>query len=437
MIAPGFRVTELPVRDEAYSAPATIAPRAAGWRPLRLAYLTTQYPKVSHTFIRREICELERRGHSVLRLAIRAPDSAIVDPADVIEASRTIRCLEQPRLRLVLKVLQSLAHRPARLGRSLLTAVHAGWRSERGLMRHMAYLTEAAWLLSVLRDRQIEHLHVHFGTNAAVVARLARCLGGPPYSFTVHGPDEFDSPRSWQLTELQADAAFVVAITDYCSAQLRRWARPRDWSRIHIVRCGVNEHFFEQASAVREDCRTFVCVGRLCPQKGQLVLLDAMDRVRRWGHDCQLILGGDGDMRPIIEHRIQALGLSNEVHITGWIDEARVREVIRASRSLILPSFAEGLPVAIMEAMAMGRPVISTYVAGIPELVQGGENGWLVPAGNVDQLASAMVMALNAPADRLTRMGMVGADRVRHLHNTATEVERLESLLLSAVDRHG
>lgn len=410
--------------------------RSKQWRPLRLAYLTSQYPKVSHTFIRRELCGLERRGHNILRLAIRPGDSTLVDPADLAEAERTIQCLGQSSLKLLVGDIGTIAGQPVAFGKALQMAIRAGWRTEKGIPRYLAYLAEAAWMLRVLRQHRIEHVHVHFGRNAAAVARMIRRLGGPPYSFTVHGPDELDSPRSWRLGELQEDASFVVAITDYCAAQLRRWVSPEHWAKIHVVRCAVGDQFMAERTPVDNNSREFLCVGRLCPQKAQLLLVEAMGRLRQHGHQCKLTLAGDGEMRPIIEKRIEDLGLIYNVRITGWIGEAQVRELIKSSRVMVLPSFAEGLPIVLMEAMAMGRPVISTYIAGIPELVQHGHNGWLVPAGNVAALAEVMAEALITPAERLTLMGAAGADAVGRLHDAATQAEHMEALFLSATKHH-
>jgi glycosyltransferase involved in cell wall biosynthesis len=401
-------------------------------RTFRLAYLTTKYPSVSHTFIRRELREIERRGHSVLRLAIRPSGAALVDPLDQEEVKKTIACLAQPSWRLVTALLRVALTHPIRILRGLRLVVQMGVHSERGLLRHLAYLVEACYLLLLLRRHDIQHVHVHFGTNPAAVARLIRRLGGPPYSFTVHGPDEFDSPVGLDLAGKICDAAFVVAITDFCAAQLRRWAAPENWSKINVVRCTVGDEFFRAAQPINPDCSTLVCVGRLAPQKGQLLLLDAFAQIIRGGADARLIFAGDGELRPGIEQRVAEFGLCERVEITGYVPEAEIRRQILGSRVLVLPSFAEGLPMVIMEAFALGRPVISTYVAGIPELVRPSENGWLVPAGNVELLAGAIREALDAPAQRLNEMAAAGREATRKRHYLRIEVDRLENLFLTS-----
>lgn len=406
----------------------------AGNQLLRLAYLTTTYPSVSHTFIRRELREIERRGHSILRLAIRRSEAVLVDPLDLEESTKTIHCLSQPLWLHVTSVLRAVFSRPAQFINAFNVAVSMGLRSDRGLFKHFVYLVEACTFLGILRQHKIQHVHVHFGTNSATVARLIQRCGGPSYSFTVHGPTEFDSAIAFDLRGKIADAAFVIAITDYCSAQLQRWSAPSDWQKIHVVHCTVGDDFFEAAEPIDPRSRTFACVGRLTPQKGQLVLMEAFKKLIISGSEARLVFVGDGELRPVIEQKIIDSGLSGRVTITGYVSEAEVRRHIALSRALVLPSFAEGLPMVIMEAFAIRRPVISTYVAGIPELVHHAKNGWLVPAGNVGDLVAALKDALETPIERLAEMADLGRDLTYQHHRTVTEADRLEYLLTSCID---
>lgn len=396
---------------------------------LALAYLTTEYPKTSHTFIRREILELERCGQPVIRLAIRESDCPPVDPADIAEHERTTHLLSQGWFKLLSSTLLTAVSRPAAFIGAIAMTAQMARRSDRGLIRHVAYLIEACRLLQISRRSRIHHVHVHFGTNAAAVARLARCLGGPTYSLTIHGPDEFDGPQSLSLPAKFADALFIVAISDYCAAQIRRWMPYEQWHKIHIVHCTVDESFLDKALPLDPTSRTFVCVGRLTAQKGQFILLDAMAQIVSEGIDARLVLAGDGELRPQIERRIAELRLQDRVEITGWIAESEVRRRLLESRALVLPSFAEGLPVVIMEAFALGRAVVSTTIAGIPELVVPKENGWLVPAGNVAELAVAMRAVIDAPPEQLDEMGRCGQKRVRQSHLASTEAMNLLALL--------
>jgi glycosyltransferase involved in cell wall biosynthesis len=413
----------------AQSSPAT----GTTARPMRLAYLTTEYPKASHTFIRREILELERRGHEIVRLAIRDSAGAIADPVDRSEEERTFHCLRCSPLRLIWDALVVKLSHPVRWTRAALMMWRMSRRSDRGLLRHIAYLIEAACLLREARRRGVKHVHVHFGTNAAAVARAMHALGGPTYSMTIHGPGEFDAPIGFSLGGKVADAAFVAAITDYCSAQLRRWAAPEHWDKINVVHCTVDDTFFEAAAPISDDSRTLVCVGRLSAQKGHLVLLEAAAKLREEGVEFRITLAGDGELRGLLEKKIAEQGLEEHVAITGWIGEEDVRRHLLASRGLVLPSFAEGLPVVIMEAMALGRPVVTTRITGIPELVRDGENGWLVTAANVDELTDAMRSILAAPVARLDEMGHAGCRRVRQGHRLADEIVKLEALFARVV----
>jgi glycosyltransferase involved in cell wall biosynthesis len=249
---------------------------------------------------------------------------------------------------------------------------------------------------------------------------------------TVHGPDEFDAPRALSLRDKVADAAFVAAISDFCSAQVRRWSRAEDWHKIHVVRCGVDRAFLDAAVPIARQSRMLLSVGRLSAQKGQLLLIEAFARLRAAGFDATLTIAGDGELRADVERAIRAHGLEPDVTLAGWVDEAELRRLLVAARALVLPSFAEGLPVVLMEALAMERPVIATYVAGTPELVTHGQNGWLVPAGNIDALACAMHAALSEPVERLEGMGAAGARRVRERHDASIEAARLETLLAAA-----
>jgi colanic acid/amylovoran biosynthesis glycosyltransferase len=383
---------------------------------MRIAYLVNQYPKPSHAFIRREIAALEELGIDVCRYSLRRAREGIADPADARELERTRVVLEAGTGALVLSALWAVA-RPWRFATCVGATVALGKGSERGLLRHVAYLLEAAVLARWLRRACCEHLHAHFGTNSAVVAMLAARLAGVPFSFTAHGPEEFDKPGAIGLRRKVAEAAFVVAVSSFGRSQLYRHCEPHAWNKVRVVPCGLEPAFLKEAPAPVPDGPRLVCVGRLCEQKGQLVLVEAVRRLRNAGVPCEVVLVGDGEMRVEVERAVADAGLEAQVRITGWASEGRVREEIEAARALVLPSFAEGLPVVLMESLALGRPVISTFVAGIPELVVPGECGWLVPAGSAGALAEAMAEVLSADPERLTAMGARGAARVRERHD--------------------
>jgi glycosyltransferase involved in cell wall biosynthesis len=210
-----------------------------------------------------------------------------------------------------------------------------------------------------------------------------------------------------------------------------RWCALDDWKKIHVVRCGLDPNYW--LDAVQGYGESFVCVGRLCEQKGQLLLIDALAALRERGKSVSLVLAGDGDMRPEIEERIRQLGLTSQVEITGWIGETEVRRRLLNSKAMVLPSFAEGLPVVIMEALALRRPVISTFVAGIPELVEDGISGWLVPAGSLEHLVDAMDAASDASRHEVDLLGSAGRRAVVDRHDVNREAARLAELFQQAI----
>ncbi len=392
---------------------------------MRIAYLTTAYPSVSHTFIKRELLEMERELGEVSRFAIRHTAHDIVDPEDQREDAKTFRALAQPASRWARALLRRGVTKPKEMARGLRTAFQLGRRSQRGLSRHLAYFAEAILLVDEMKERSIDHVHVHFGTNPAAVAQIMRAMGGPSYSFTVHGPDELDAPIGLSIGRKIEDAAFVVAITNYCGAQLRRWVGHEHWDKIRVVHCTVGDEFFKEARPIDPESKTLICVGRLSAQKGQLLLIEGFARAIEAGVDANLVLAGDGEMRGEIEAFVRRNGLEDRVRITGWISGEQVRTEILAARALVLPSFAEGLPMVIMEAYALGRPVLSTYIAGIPELVADGENGWLIPSGSATEIASGIKRVMDTPTAALEEMAAKGREAVKANHYTPTETAKL------------
>lgn len=403
---------------------------------MRIGYLLNTYPQPSVTFVRREIHALERLGVEVHRFAMRSDRDALVDPADLQEYDRTELVLKAGGVRLLKDALQLAVSRPGGFGRALASAWRMGGRSAQGRLRHLIYLAEAAHVARRAEALGLQHLHAHFGTNSATVAALVRDLGGPGYSFTVHGPEEFDSPQALSLGDKVAGSEFTVAISSHGRSQLCRWAGYADWPRIHVVHCGIEPARFPEPAAMPAGAPLrLVNIGRFAEQKGQLLLPEALATARARGADVHLTLVGDGPMRPQIEAAIAAQGVGDAVTLTGWLDEAGVRRILAESHALILPSFAEGLPMVVMEAMAAGRAVIATHIAGNPELVLPGETGWLVAAGDAEALAEGIRAAAATPVDRLQRMGQAGRTRVLQRHDIDREAGKLVRLIEDAIPR--
>jgi glycosyltransferase involved in cell wall biosynthesis len=396
---------------------------------MKIAYLVNQYPKTSHSFIRREILAIEAAGVSVSRFSIRAIHSEVVDEADKQEAGKTRYILDVGASGLLTNLLRVAFTKPLRLLKTARFALKIGWRSDRGVLLNLAYLAEACVLLRWLKAAGINHVHTHFGTNSATVAMFCRMLGGASYSLTIHGPEEFDKPEALGLSHKIQHAAFVVAVCSFGRSQLYRQCDYKQWEKIQIVHCGVDDMFLQHSYVPIPVEPRFVCVGRLSEQKGHLMLIEAASQLAAEGFQFKLVLVGDGPLRNQIETLIQQLKLENHVEITGWATNSEVQQQILSAQVLVAPSFAEGLPVVIMESLALARPVISTYIAGIPELVQPGKSGWLVPAGSVENLAEAMRAVLQTSVEELAQMGKAGIDLVRQNHTASVEGAKLIKLI--------
>jgi len=270
-----------------------------------------------------------------------------------------------------------------------------------------------------MEQLRIDHLHAHFGTNPAAVAAITRVWGGPAFSFTAHGPDEFDAPIALSLPAKIEHASFVVGISNYGCAQLMRWSDPQCWDKIKLIGCGLDAAFLEAVAEPAPKATTeFLCVARLSAQKGLPLLIAACGRLRDAGERFTLTIVGEGELRESLEREIRARDLSDRVTLAGSRSAAEIREFLRGARAFVLPSFAEGLPVVLMEALSLSRPVIATAIAGIPELVDG-QCGWLIPAGSEEALAGSMKAALDASPEDLAAKGAVGRERVRERHDAA------------------
>lgn len=400
----------------------------ADTRP-RVAYLTNRYPAVSHSFIRTEIAALERLGFAIDRFTIRRGDAG-AQGEDADELARTTPLLSGGRA-LAGAIGRRFARRPAGTLNALRAALSDACRdgiAAGRIIRGFAYFAEAALLADTLDRSGVRHIHVQFGTNPAAVARLACRMASLTFSFTAHGPDEFDAPRAIDLGGKIAAAAFVIAVSSFGRSQLMRWSDPAHWPRIHVVRCAVAPRFLAAPNcAGAAPPARFVAVARLSAQKGLPLLVEAAALLAA-ERDFTLDLIGDGDQRAAIEAQIARADLDLRVRVLGWRSPEQVSQAVASARALILPSFAEGLPVVLMEALALRRPVITTAIAGIPELVDA-DTGWLVPAGSVDALVAAMRDALDAGPDRLRAMGAVGRGRVLTMHHPDRNASQIAELL--------
>ncbi|MGH8464141.1 MAG: glycosyltransferase, partial [Pseudomonas sp.] len=297
---------------------------------MRIAYFINQYPKVSHSFIRREILALERQGLEVQRIALRGWDAELQDAEDVAEREKTRYVLQDGVKGLLAPTLHVLRAQPRRFFSTLWLALRMGQRADRSWPYHLVYLAEACRVVQWLQASEVNHVHAHFGTNSTEVVMLANALGGPSFSFTVHGPEEFDKPQFLHVGEKVRRAAFVAAVSSYGRSQLFRWVAHRHWTKVKVVHCGLERAFHEVPAVPATAAPRLVCVGRLCEQKGQLLLIEAARMLAALALTFELVLAGDGEMREEIQALIVRYGLQAHVRITGWISSAQVREEILA-----------------------------------------------------------------------------------------------------------
>lgn len=401
---------------------------------MKIAYLLNSYPMTSTTFIRREIEALVGQGVDVSRFAVRHWETPLVDADDLAEQRRTHYLLTGNIGRVLLAFAVELLTNPVGVLRATRALIML-WRNARGgVGRHLAYLMQAAYFRQRARAENIDHVHAHFATNATAVAMLSKLMGGPGYSFTTHGPDEFENSSRLSFDLKMGHASFIAAISNFCRVQLVRASRWEHWNKIHIVPCGLAMADFQPDHRFDPGNLGFVNIARFNSQKGLLLIPPALALLKAEFPTCKVILIGDGEERAALLAAIAKHDVAPMIEMRGWQPNAEVREAIRSSRALLLPSFAEGLPVVIMEAFALGRPVVSTYIAGIPELLDR-DCGWIVPAGSVEALAGAMREALHASPGRLAALGAEGRRRVEAGHDVAVSTRKLAELFSKACSK--
>ena len=403
---------------------------------MNIAYLLNAYPITSTTFIRREIEALIASGVSVKRFAARHWDGQLVDPLDLAEQQRTEYLLTGNVGGLFGATARELLTNPRGFLRAAGALATLYRNAGSGFVNHVAWLMQAAHFRQRARAEKIDHVHAHFATNATTIAMLSHLMGGPGYSFTSHGPDEFENAGRLSFDLKMRHARFISAISEFCRVQLIRASGRWDhWHKIAIVHCGLAIGDFEPELRFEADNQTFVNIARFNSQKGLLLIPPALALLKAEFPKLKVVLIGDGEERARLEASIAEHDVACMLELRGWQANTVVHQTLRESRALLLPSFAEGLPVVIMEAFALGRPVISTYIAGIPELLDA-SCGWIVPAGSVEALAQAMRDALRTGPGQLAAMGAEGRRRAVAQHDVAVSAAQLRVLFeRSAVAR--
>jgi glycosyltransferase involved in cell wall biosynthesis len=406
------------------------SPDAAGSVAGPIAYLTGEYPKASHTFILREIEALRAAGTTVLTCSIRrSGPEHLIGPEEVAAAASTFHVLDAAMNpgRLVAAHAALMGRAPRRYLQTLGLAWRARRHGIKGLIFQLAYLLEAGVLAVRLQRDGVRHIHNHFVGSSCTVAMLTASLLGISFSFTLHGPADLLAPREWRLDLKVARAAFVACISHFARSQTMLHTDRRDWDKLFIVHCGVEPDRY--APTVTTGNR-LLFVGRLAAVKGLPVLLQAVELLRETAPELELTLIGDGPDRTALEAMAAPLGTM--VRFAGYRSQDEVAKALASTDIFVLPSFAEGVPVVLMEAMASARPVVATRIAGIPELVEDGTHGLLVSPGDPEGLAQALGKLLGDPITR-ARMGEAGQARVRDAFDIRTEALRMRTLLSQAL----
>ncbi len=395
---------------------------------LSIGYLTGEYPRATDTWIQREVAALRHQGINVSTFSIRRPGQEhVIGPEQQEGQATTTYLLEQVT---PTRLLGDHARRLTRSPRRYLSALRLAWRTKRpglrGGLYQLFYFAESAILATEVERRRIDHLHNHFGDSSCTVAMLASEMGGFPYSFTLHGHSIFFEPYTWRLDEKIRRSAFTACISHFCRSQAAMFA-PEYTDKLHIVHCGIEPERLTPADHEGPGQR-LLFVGRLTAGKGIEVLLEAILALRGRLPDLTLTVVGDGPRRSDLENQSRARGLADHVSFVGAKNQDEVAKLLTDHDIFVLPSFAEGVPVVLMEAMGAGLPVVATQVGGMTELIDDGISGFLVRPFDAEQLGDR-VQQLVVDADLRQRMGRAGRAKVLADFVSAEEATRLARLI--------
>jgi glycosyltransferase involved in cell wall biosynthesis len=399
---------------------------------LRIAYLISRYPAISHTFILREIRELRRLGADIYPVSVNPPDRPVsqLSEEERTEAGTTVCLKRMNTAQIAGAIWRTLTTCPAGLAAGLQLAFRLGGTDPKAVTKCLFYLAEAILTGDFLRRQQLSHIHVHFATPAATVALFVKEVFGIPFSMTVHGPDEFYDVSAHHLPEKIAAASFICTISSFCRSQLMKLSSPEHWSKMELSPLGVDPQIFRprhvRCSGTDSPFR-ILCLGRLVAAKGQAVLLGAVRILARQGRPVLATFAGDGPDRQQLEAMARDYGVHRHVVFLGGVNPEFVGDLYATSDAFVLPSFAEGIPVVLMEAMAMEVPCVTTVINGIPELITSGESGLLVPPSDEAQLAAA-IENLIADAPLRQAIGKAGRRRVTASYDLTRNVARLHNI---------
>ena len=409
---------------------------------MRIAYLTGEYPRATDTFIQREVAALRLQGAEIHTFSVRPTgEEHMVGEEQKQERNQTFYILPPKPFKLAryaFGVKLCLSHfnlfisSPKRYFQALKLAWSTRIHGLRGNIYQLFYFLEAGILAQEIKQRKIPHLHNHFGDSSCSVAMLAASLGGFSYSFTLHGPYIFFQPYHWRLDEKINRALFVSCISNYCRSQGMIFSSIEKWNKMHIVHCGIDPALFKLVSHQGQGKR-LIYIARLTVVKGLPILLESLVSLKQHHPDVILTVIGDGSDRTYLEQMTADLGLGDNVKFVGYKSQAEVRKYFEEADAFVSSSFAEGVPVVLMEAMAAGVPVVAPQIAGISELVEDGVSGYIVPAGDTVSLTQSIEKLLN-DCELRTKFGTAGRNKVEKEFNINLEAEKLYQVMSKAIN---
>jgi len=375
-----------------------------------IAVLIAQHPAINHAVILREVRYLRTR-FDIYTASVRAPDRPAekLAPEEKEEAERTFYVNPQGFGGAMSALLASLITRPAGTLGTALYAIRLSRFQPKQLAKNLIYVMQASIVGQWMRRNRLQHLHTHYSST---VALFAQRMFGISISISFHGPDEFTDPVGFWIREKVAACTFVRAISHYARSQLMKSANTADWDKIEVAYMGVDpQTFLPRPLRLSVSAVEIICVGRLAPVKAQHVLLAAIDLLVARKKRVLLHLVGDGPDRAVLERYAAEHGLENHVVFHGFTPQDKLDSLYRKADIFALPSFAEGVPGVLMEAMAMEIPCVATWITGIPELIRNGIDGLLVAPSDVQSFADAIERLIDDPELRI-RLGTAGRKRV-------------------------
>lgn len=396
---------------------------------MRIAYLLHRFPAKTDTFIKREIRSLQKAGTDVQIISVWKPHGTETTREMLEEWSGNVSFLLPQSALSILRALFAIAFlSPRRFAAAVRLALATSRLGVRGLIYQMFYLAEAMLAAALLRKHTVHHIHNHFGDHSGVVTMLTSKLTGIGYSISFHGPHVFFDARNAAIKEKIGNARFIRCISYFCRSQLIVLSESSDLPSLKIVHCGLDLTKY-QFRLPRQEVRQIFCAARLAPEKGIEFLVQALALLIAKNRDVHLRLAGDGPSRAALEDTARKLGVADRVSFLGNLSEQDVAQELSSSDLFVLPSLAEGVPVSIMEAMAIGVPVIATNIAGTSELVESGKTGFLVRPTDFQAIADAVVTMMD-DHDFRRRAAELGRAKVADEFDVTKEVGKLNEYFL-------